>query len=59
MQQGWRIGFTEGVYNLIGRVGQIGVKCSRGEMVIKIIGEIGRGEGARCNRVWAGRVPEA
>ncbi len=58
MKKGWRVGFTESVYNLMGKVGQVGIICSRGGMVVNRVREIGRGGGARCSRVWAGRVPE-
>jgi hypothetical protein len=58
MKKGWRIGFTESVYNLIGKVGQIWIICSRSGMVVNRVREIGRGGGARSSRVWAGRVPE-
>ncbi len=58
MRRGWRIGFTEGVYDLIGKVRQIWIICSRSRMVVNRVREIGRGGGARSSRVWAGRVPE-
>ncbi len=35
MQKGWRIRFTEGVYNLKGKVGQMGIICRGGKMIVK------------------------
>ncbi len=35
VQKGWRVRFTEGVYDLEGKVGQVGIICRGGKMVIK------------------------
>ncbi len=35
MGKGWRVRFTEGVYNLKGKVRQVGIICRGGKMAIQ------------------------
>jgi hypothetical protein len=51
IEEGWRVCFTDGVHNPVGKVGVIRVICRGGGVGIKGIREVIKGGSARCSGV--------